>query len=291
MGPAQSKTKTSIITKTAIEAVTNNIMNCANNTVVSQSFTISGNYNVVNNARQVQHTVLSVLCAQDLENVESIQQEVSNALKQSAEAHVVAVLGALGSTEAEVDATIENEVKQKFTKNNIMDIINDTNAEQKFVISGNNNIVGNFSQDQTTNLLISNVQKALNDMKVVQTLENAVEQSAKLEQSDPITSALDSVGGTVGGVADTAANAATSIVDTAGSTLAKLWMVIGFVIVSFMVVIWLIFNSITEIGSDTIIQEVRPVPKAVSVPTAVPMEATSVMPNVSASDPSLNRTL
>ena len=205
MGKQQSKITSNIKTRIAIDALTENIMKCKSNALITQRFVISGSYNVVSGAKQVQYTKLSAQCAQDSQNIADLQQKISNALKQAAKASNQSILAGFGATKSETEMKIDNEVKQTITMKNITEVVNSVNSAQEMIISGDHNIVRNFSQEQTNNLVYDASQKLLNKMKSVQAIENVAEASAVAETKSPITAWLDSIGNTIGGVFEDAA--------------------------------------------------------------------------------------
>lgn len=190
---SSSTTTTNVKTKMAVEAIANNIMNCTANANVSQKFTIQGDYNVVSNAKIVQNMKLSSSCAQDSKNIAELQQSVAAALKSSADSQSVSVLGVLGSSRANVNTTIENEVAQKITQSNVQNIITNSNAEQEFTIVGNRNIVDNFSMEQTYDIVLRNTQAVLNQMKSVQAIESASSSDSKATQTNFISDIIGSI--------------------------------------------------------------------------------------------------
>jgi len=192
-GGASTANTTSIITRSAVEAVARNIMNCKSNAMISQTFTVSGNYNVVRNTKQVQNIKLSSSCAQDAQNIADLQQSVANAVKQSASSQGVSVLGALGSVTSENNLNLENDIKQTITQENIQNIINSSNAKQEIIISGDNNVIDNFTQEQTYDIVYDNAQKVVNTMKSLQVLENNAQQESKSVQTNFISDIVDSV--------------------------------------------------------------------------------------------------
>lgn len=194
-GGSSSTAKTNIATSSVVDAVARNIMNCGSNSVITQTFAITGDYNVVKDTKQVQNIKLSSDCSQDSKNIADLQQAVSNAIKQSAEAQNVSVLGALGSADSDTNTVISNDVRQHITQENIQNIVNNSNAKQEIIISGNHNIVDNFSQEQTYEIVYQNAQQVVNQMKTVQTIENAVDQESKATQTNPVSDIIDSVFG------------------------------------------------------------------------------------------------
>ncbi len=97
------------------------------------------------------------------------------------------------SNTAEVNTYIDNEVSQKITQRTVQEIANKVDAQQKIIISGDRNIVNNFSQDQTMKLVYQNSQQVLNKLKSVQAIENSVDVQAETTQTNPIAAVIDSV--------------------------------------------------------------------------------------------------
>ncbi len=233
-GGSKATTSTNLASSVAIDAIARNIMNCKNNTFLRQSFIVTGNYNVVKNTKMVQNLKLSTKCSQDTQNTINLQQEVTNAIHQIAEAQSVSVLGAIGNgSVSDAYINISNEVKQKITAETILNIINDTNAQQDIIIAGDHNIIDNFEMSQTLELLQENCQKVVNDLKSVQILDNTINQTANSKQTNFISDIIDSV---FSGLAD----------------LMNVWVI--FLIVMVVVVL----GTIWYIGPSNIIQMLGP---------------------------------
>ena len=194
MGSGSSSSNTQTIdTTSAVNAMTNNIMNCQSNTLVTQQFLLTGNYNNISNYKQVQYLKLSSSCSQDAQSMQNLQQQVTSALQAAASAQSQALIGVLGSSQSDINQKISNDVQQNITTNTVNNIVSNTNASQISVISGNNNIVNNFSQSQTQSLLFDNCQKAINSLSSVQTINNATKGTSNATQSNPIADILNSI--------------------------------------------------------------------------------------------------
>ncbi len=192
-GSAQSKSKQSILTKSAVEVLTQNIMNCSSNTFAEQLFEVSGSYNVIKNVKQVQALQLSATCNQENKDTTALQAQISNELIGAASTNTQALLGALGNSKSEVEQNIRNEVSQKITKATISNIVNNVNATQKAIISGDHNIVDTFSQEQTMKLVYDACQTAILDLKAAQAIENSAKSKADNVQTNPISDIVKSV--------------------------------------------------------------------------------------------------
>lgn len=192
-GGSKASTTTNIATTLATTALAQSIMNCSGGTYVTQTFTVSGNYNVVSNTKQVQAMQLTQNCTQNVNTLASVQQAVTSAIQQAAASQSVSVLGILGTSTSDVNLSIANDVSNSITQQAIQTIINNTNAQQAITISGNNNIVNNFSQSQTLTILENNCQSVVQNMQSVQAINNAANQNATATQTNFVSDILNSL--------------------------------------------------------------------------------------------------
>jgi len=192
-GGSKATTTTSVVSKAAIESIVKNIMNCQNNTTMIQEFIVRGDFTTVSRSKMVQSVNLSSQCANDAQNIADLQQSVANSLKQAAESQSVSVLGALGSSRSEVNANIENEVKQSITNETVTNMINNVMLEQRLIIEGDNTIINEFTMEQTSDLVYNAAQKVVNDLKSTQVLDNNIDQGAKATQTNFIADIFESV--------------------------------------------------------------------------------------------------
>lgn len=198
MGGGSSKTSTNIKTKAIVEAMARSIMNCQGSYALVQRLVVSGNYNNVSGG-MVQVFKLNSSCTNDVQNLTEIQQTVANAIKAQTAAQSTAVLGALGAAKSKSETFIENEVRQKITNETITNVINEVNAMQEVIISGNNNIV-KFTAEQTLDLVMENSQSVLNKLESVQDLENTADVKTDSTTTNPISEIVDSVGDIISSV-------------------------------------------------------------------------------------------
>ena len=203
MGGGSSTTQTTnIISRQIAESFVKNIMNCTSSNLVTQSFKIKGNGNIVTGVKMVQNFKLSSDCTQSAQNIAKIQQDLANSIDQVAKTQGVAIFGALGNTSTDQSTYIENEVRSKVTQETIQNIINQTNAQQEFGIEGNENIVKEFTMEQTMELLMSNAQDVINKLDSVQSIENQTKQKGETIQTNPISDIINSVFGGLSSLLD-----------------------------------------------------------------------------------------
>lgn len=220
---SSSKTTTNIDTSIAVNALAQTIMNCTSNVQAGQSFIISGNGNIVSNSTQVQALSFNSTCKQSSENMADLQAKISNAISQVASTQTQAVMSAISAgSESETDVTIRNDVEQNITQQTIQNIISNVTAQQSLIISGNNNVVNNFTQNQTLSIVTSACQNSINSLKSVSDMNAAIDQSAKTEQKDPIAGIIGAVGGLIDSVFTGMATAMGPIVILIGVVLVVL---------------------------------------------------------------------
>lgn len=193
-GGSKSVSNVKIDTSLAVEALAKNVMNCTSNTKILQSFIISGDYNVIKNSKQVQALKFNQECKQSAQNIADLQQTIANAINNSASAQGSGVLSALGASSSEANTNILNNIKQSITQETIQNIVNTSAAQQELIISGNNNIVDNFEQTQTLDIVLKNCQEVINNLKVIQDLNNKISQDSTAITKNPIAEVIDSVG-------------------------------------------------------------------------------------------------
>jgi peptidyl-tRNA hydrolase len=201
MGGTESKATTNVVTEAVNKAVVRNIIDCKSNTTVKQQITVRGDGNIVRGVRQVQGVKLSLSCAQDAQSMARMQTDVQNAIKQAAESQGVALLGALGSTDSEVNNNIRQAVSNEVTQEAIQNIVLQTNLDQGIDIDGNMNLIQDVDQSQLSDMVSRNAQKIINKMEAITSIANKVTQDTKTEQSDPITSVVSAIGNAMTSIA------------------------------------------------------------------------------------------
>lgn len=199
-GGSKSSSKASIDTSLAVSALASSVMSCTSNTSVLQTFVISGNYNVVKNTKQVQALKFSASCEQSAQNMADLQAKVANAIANSAEATGSGILSMFGASKSEAETNIKNNVSQEIKQETIQNIVNNSSAQQELIISGNNNIVDNFAQEQTMEIVLKNCQDVVNSLKVVQDMNNALQQQSKAVTTNPFAEIIDSIGNVLQGI-------------------------------------------------------------------------------------------
>lgn len=190
---SSAKSTATIDTSLAVNALARNVMSCASTNMVSQTFVVSGSNNIVQNTKQVQALQFNSSCAQSTQNIAELQQTITNAIQQAANAQSTAVLSVLGGSRSDVDTKISNDVKQNITQETIQNIVHTSAAQQSIIISGNNNIINNFDQSQTLSIVLNNCQNVINNLRSVQDINNALNSNSTATTTNPISEIVDSV--------------------------------------------------------------------------------------------------
>jgi hypothetical protein len=200
-GGSKTKNKSQVVNDFVSKSIAETVMNCNNQSSVSQRLDIRGNYNVVKDVNMKQAFSLSSQCFQDVNVMNKMVNEIANSVKQAAESQNIALLGALSKSTAEVDNYVYNAVKNEIKSSAIQNIVNATNAEQGIGITGNHNIVENVTMNQVVDMISKNSQSVINDTDVATRAKTAVDQSASAKQENPLDAITDMVGKVMDGVA------------------------------------------------------------------------------------------
>jgi hypothetical protein len=195
MGGGGSKSSVSNIfdTRVAVQTLTNAIMNCKGNASISQILNISGSGNVISGVKQMNAFKLSSTCDQQIKDNKDLQQQLTNEIIASAEAKGSGILSALGGSNSNIFNRIKSDISTMLESNTVNNIVNNVNQLQGIDISGNNNIVKDFTQQMTSELVFSAVQSAINNLSSVQTLTAASNSTAVAVTTNPISDVIDSV--------------------------------------------------------------------------------------------------
>ncbi len=194
MGGSHSSTKSDIFLSTVNDAFVKNVNRCTSSTTVSQQLKIDGDGNIVDGGSMVSVQKLTLSCDQNSQALVDMQNQVAQAIKQAATAQNEALLGALQSSNSDVDSTIRNDVQNHLNLKNINELITNTNAAQGIDIRGNNNIVRNFTQSDVQDILSSNSQKILQQMKTVNAITQQLDQKSDSTVTNPISEIIASIG-------------------------------------------------------------------------------------------------
>lgn len=193
-GGSKAKTKSDVVNDFISKSIAESIMNCNNQSSVSQQIDVHGNYNIVKNVNMKQAFKLTSTCFQDAKVMNKLVNDISNSIKQAADAQNIALLGALSNSEAEVDNYIYNGVKNEIQSSSIQNIVNETNADQGIGIWGNHNIVEDITMNQVVDMISKNSQSVINDADFANATKSAVDQAASAKQENPLDAITDMVG-------------------------------------------------------------------------------------------------
>ena len=199
-GGSKASTKSDVVNDFVSKSMAESLMNCVTQTSVDQLIEITGNYNIVKDTEMKQVFNMSTNCYQDSNNMNQMINDISNSVSQSADAQNVALLGALSSSEADVDNYIYNGVKNEITASTVQNIVNATNAKQGIAIRGNHNIVENVTMNQIVDMISDNAQTSLNATVLMNTARSVVDQSATATQENPLDAITDMINGVMGGI-------------------------------------------------------------------------------------------
>jgi len=197
---SKASTKSEVVNDFVSKSMAESLMNCTTQTSVAQLIEITGNFNVVKDVDMVQVFNFSKSCYQDSNNMNNMVNDISNSVSQAAEAQNIALLGALSSSEADVDNYIYNGVKNEISASTVQNVVDKTNAKQGIAIKGNHNIVSNVTMNQVVDMISQNAQSAINSTDIVAKAKSVVDQSAVAKQENPLDAVTDMLDSVMGGV-------------------------------------------------------------------------------------------
>jgi hypothetical protein len=187
------------MTEAVSKVLTKNIMKCDRKVVLNQTIDVSGDYNIVSNAKMRQGFEMSTTCFQDVSMMAQIQNEMFSEIKAQAKAQSVAVLGVLGNSDSETDTKIRNSINNEITSETMNLIVTNVNQSQGISVSGNHNIVENVDLEQLTNLVEKASQSVVSNLSVINTLANSVEAKSESSQTNPLDFIANMLGALMSG--------------------------------------------------------------------------------------------
>lgn len=191
MGGSSSKATTDVATNFATSVIAKNIMKCGYSIIQNQNVNVSGNNNILDGISLNQSFRLNANCLQDSKAMAQMQNEIANAIQQAAKSSNVALIGALGKSDSEVDLNIRTQVSNAVNFQNIQEIVTQTNSQQGINVSGNNNILRNITLEQVGEMLLTNSQTVVNQIEAVNIVNNKIKQEATAIQENPLNVLTD----------------------------------------------------------------------------------------------------
>ncbi len=194
MGGKSSKAKTSVSTKIISDVITNNFSNNSSVVNVNQEICQTGSWNIISDVSQIYVYTIDIESAISSDQVSNMQADIVSQIKQAANEQSQAVLDALNKSQVEVDAEIENEIKNIVTQNNITTMATEINAKQSICQQGEHNIIKNITQSITGLMVLSDVKKLTQGSETITTIDNVLDQEATATSTNPLAVIGDIIG-------------------------------------------------------------------------------------------------
>ena len=199
-GGSKASSKSTIVNDFVSKSMAESIMNCTNRSSINQSLTLRGNFNVVKGVNMKQGFSLSSTCYQDATSMTKLSSDLSNAVKQSAEAQNIALLGALSNSEANVDSYLRSSIRNEVSSSTVQNIVNETNANQGIDIAGNHNIVADITMNQVVDMIADATQRSMSSADVTNMMKNLLEGSTAARQDNPLDVIADMIASVAGSI-------------------------------------------------------------------------------------------
>ena len=198
-GGSKSSTRSTVISSLVTDIIAKNVMECRVQGKMMQDLSQTGNRNVAKNIVMRQSYTLNMECLQSSENMNRLQTEVANAVKQAAETQSIALLSVLGSSNSEIDNVIQNSVANNLTFENIQQQIGQMSMNQSIMQYGSKNIIEGVFMEQLSDTVRNAAQNITQKIDVIQKIENTNQQDAKATQENPFQFLADMFGDLMSG--------------------------------------------------------------------------------------------
>ena len=129
-------------------------------------------------------------CINKTDWMTKFQNDLSASIKQSAESQSVALLGALGNSNSEVETNIRNSVKNAVNVTTMTNLVNNMKQAQTVYVDGVGNTLLNVSMRQISDNIASSTQELVGSIDVINKIAAVADQKAKSTQQDPIANLL-----------------------------------------------------------------------------------------------------
>ena len=195
MGGGGSKSSSSASQATSIisDVITTNVTN--HSTVVQQEqyIRIGGDYNVVSGVVMNQGYEINISEATSSDQIANMQTDITAQLQQAAASESTALLDALSSTDASINADIETEIRSLINTENITNIVVQVNQSQGIDVTGSHNIVRNISFHQFGSIIDENVRNLTQSSSLITTMDTVMAQTAAAKSTNPLNVFVDAI--------------------------------------------------------------------------------------------------
>lgn len=192
---SSSKSKYESVLESATEAVVKNINQCSTQVKTDQNIIIVANNSEFGNLRNRTAIQISGNCFQDMKAVTKLQNDVAQAIENTATAQSITLTGVLGSSKSDVRTSLYNKIRSDFTQETINQIINSINSKQNTVIVGTNLKAATVENVIDQSVVMNATQSVVNNLDFMLKLKSDAQTSAKATQDDFIAGVIDSVFG------------------------------------------------------------------------------------------------
>ena len=191
MGGSSSKSDVDIFMESVNDVFVQSIQSCSMNSNVEQIINIKGDGNILSNIELNQVYTSLLTCVQDVNMIAQIQNNIEEKIKSFAESQSVALLGALGNSDSEINTRIHNSVRNAINVTTMTQLVNNVKAAQTINLDGSGNTLLNINMKQVNNNIASSSQQVIANIDVLNTMKATLDQKSKATQEDPIENLLN----------------------------------------------------------------------------------------------------
>lgn len=200
-GGSSTSVETSIVTDIMTKIVARSIQTCSSFSTVIQEIVIDNvSYGVFDGINMDQQFKVTIQCSQDQTQIAKLQNEITNKLSQQSKQTNQAVLSAVNSlvgenNEQDVSTKVKTVIRNDVTAELIQNIISRVNQIQSFSVKNSDHvIVRDVVMKQVGEAILDIAQKNIQDTKLINAMQNQVDQVAVQEMRNPIADTVEAIG-------------------------------------------------------------------------------------------------
>ena len=198
MGGTQSKTTSEILTEIAINVTQENIARCiqaATQDQLIEVHRVAGDVTISGTTME-QGMSVDMQCTMSSEMQSDLQAKIAAAVSQYANAEGIALLSALGSTEATVENDIAGIFDAHVRQTNLQEAVQQSMQKQGVIVTdvGGNAVIRNVSMKQTMEVMAKAIITSSGYTSAIADISNKIDQSAKAKETGPLDSLFKMIG-------------------------------------------------------------------------------------------------
>jgi hypothetical protein len=210
MGAKGSKTtstnESTVLNKNITNLMTTQIVNSATYVSNDQGIAVTGSGNILQDINMSQTITVNLQAYNDQSVMADLQNKVSAAIQQAAEAKGTQNLSSLlpgssgDTTNVNNKVFVENYVQNNITSQQVTNLLTNIKNSQTLVVTGSKNILKGITMAQVSGAIQSQVASMVNKMALVNALDTSTSQTGKATTTNMFADIIKSIGDAIGSI-------------------------------------------------------------------------------------------